>query len=71
MTDQTELERLRDAADAAWDAVFAQARAAEAAWVAPLDAAWAARTAARVAWAEAKKELDTERTQWNCGLNED
>jgi len=52
MTTQTELERLqaaRDAADAAWDAVFAQARAAEAAWVAPLAAAEAARVAARAA----------------------
>ena len=42
MTNQTELERLRDAADAAWEvyiAAICAADAAEAAWVAARDAA--------------------------------
>ena len=45
MTDQTESQRLRDAADAAWEAE----RAADAAYAAK-DAAYAAWEAARAAW---------------------
>ena len=47
MSNQTESQRLRDAADAAWEA--ADAAAWEAEWVAREAAAWVAAREARVA----------------------
>ena len=54
MTTQTELERLRDAADAAWEA--ADAAAWEAEWVAREAAAWVAARKAAEAAREAEGE---------------